>query len=375
MRKLFGLLILCLSVILGGCTTDPIDPVATDPTHIYEEVREDFLIDAEVITFPGDGSVTIYEATPGLLTKSQVVDFLAANGDHVTEWKELDPEYDIGYACTTAYGGGFSSSTSSTGLFPGGLFYSTSMDDRWSNCHIYPGQQFYNGNEAFSFAHLFTKPIDFDFATAQEAEAKVRDMLAILGLNDLTLNRILYIDHEILANEVTPILRTEEWQSMDKSGFIPTYDDWSVTDDGYIFEFVLNLNGVPMFSEYLSLDTVNYIGDTIQVWYQASGIVKLTADGSLWNIGKPVEQSTNRISAQNALQIARIRLENNKVSTNTAIQKISAEYFYELDGERFVMRPVWVVYAKVTNTYVAFNHEYISSNCIIIDAITGDELY
>ena len=81
MRKMLGLMIVCLGVVLAGCASNSIDPVTTDPTHFYEEVREDFLIDAEVISFPGGGTVTVYEATPRTLTQEQINNFLAANGD------------------------------------------------------------------------------------------------------------------------------------------------------------------------------------------------------------------------------------------------------------------------------------------------------
>lgn len=369
MRKLFGLLILCLTVMLGGCGMDPIDPVATDPTHIYEEVREDFLIDAEVISFPGNGSVTVYEATPRLLTRDQVIDFLAANGDCATEWLEHDPEYADGYICNTALGGKFWGGTSPTGLFPGDLSYNTSQDDRWGNCSIYSSQAHYDDNAEYVFADLFMEPKDFAFASANEADAKVRDMLAILGLNDLILNRTLYIDHETLANEVTPVLRTEEWQSAQKTGYHPTYDDWSETDDGYIFEYYLCVDNVPLFSRYVDMSTLAYQGDTIRVWYQASGIVKLEALASLWNIGEQVTATAEHISAEEALSIARIRLENTKTYANTTVYKLSSEYFYIMDKDCFLMRPVWVVYAKATSTYGFDSTEYI-----VIDAITGDEI-
>ena len=97
-----------LTVMLGGCATDSIDPVATNTTHISEEVREDFLIDAEVISFPGNGSVTIYEATPPKLTEKQINSFLATNGDSVKEWTNLlNFDRYLGYTADTALGGFF----------------------------------------------------------------------------------------------------------------------------------------------------------------------------------------------------------------------------------------------------------------------------
>ena len=56
MRKLCEFLILCSVIMLGGRTADPVVQIAIAPTQFYKEVREDFLIDAEVISFPGDGA-------------------------------------------------------------------------------------------------------------------------------------------------------------------------------------------------------------------------------------------------------------------------------------------------------------------------------
>ena len=373
MSKKFGLVALCLIVTLVGCgekTMDTVTEPPTDPVHFYEEVREDFLIDAEVIGFPSDNSLTVYEATPRVITEGQILNFLTANGDNITEWEEHDSEYFIGHRGKTALEGRFWAGTDTSGLYPGDVSYQNSMNERWSECHLYYGEQYYNNNESFYFAHLFTEPQDFAFATAQEAEAKVRDMLSILGLNDLILSRTFYIDHEILADEVTPILQTEEWQSRDKRGYIPTFDDWSEADDGYIFEYRLCVDSIPIFAYNTDLGTLLHHGDTIYVWYQASGIISLAANASLWDIGAPAEIAANHISGAEALSIARVRLENTKSYTKTTVYKISAEYFYVLDGSRFLMRPVWVVYANATTA----NH-FTSTQYVIIDAITGDEIF
>ena len=372
MRKLLALLVLSLAIVLGGCTNDTTEPTVTDPTHIYEEVREDFLIDAEVSSFTGDGTVTIYEATPRLLTENQISDFLAANGDSVSEWTNTyDPERITGYTGITALNGKFWHGVYTVGLYPSSLSYYNAQNERWGNCHIYGGQQHYDNNAHYVFAHLFTEPKDFDFATAQEAEAKIRNMLSILGLDDLILNRILYIDHEILANEVTPILQTEEWQSGDKSGFVPTYDDWSEADDGYIFEFFVGVDGCPLLYQSPMTDTLPYHGASVRVWYQASGIVDLVVDGSPWTVGNSVETMAHCIPATEALATARVRLENTRSYTNTIIDKISGQYMYVIAGDRFLLRPVWVIYAKSTSIFYT---EKSFSQYVIIDAITGDEL-
>lgn len=370
MRKMLGLMIVCLGVVLAGCASNSIDPVTTDPTHFYEEVREDFLIDAEVISFPGGGTVTVYEATPRTLTQEQINNFLAANGDAITEWTNLlDPNHYYGYTANTSRNGFFRHSVSNSIMQPGSMDYSNSAFNRWCNANIYFGQAHFDGNAQYAFAHLFMEPKDFIFATAQEALGEVQNQLAILGFDNLLYHRTLYIDHDILANKVTPALKTGEWQALTVDG-IPTYDDWSEADDGYIFEFLTGVDGIPLSYWTFINDTYNYNADTVQVWYQPSGIVYLSAAFSLWDLGDPVESISQLVSATEALSVARIKLENTKIYTNTVINKVSGEYIYVSNDDRFSLRPAWVIYAS----YQDISTGITTQKCVVIDAVTGDEL-
>ena len=91
------------------------------------------------------------------------------------------------------------------------------------------------------------------------------EQLSILGFANLMHCRTLFIDHEILANEVTPILQTNEWQALSIDG-IPTYDDWSKADDGYIFEFFTGVDGIPLVYQSFLNDTYAYNAGTVVVW-------------------------------------------------------------------------------------------------------------
>ena len=370
MRKLLGLLALSLALALCGCASDTEEPTVTDPTHIYEEVREDFLIDAEVVSFPGDGSVTIYEATPRKLTEEQISNFLSANGDAVTEWTNTyDPNRYFGYTADTALRGFVGHAVSKSRVYPGSFNYYNHSFVRWRDAQIYASQQHYDDSAQYAFAHLFMEPKDFTFDTAGEAEKKVRELLSLLGFDNLILHRTLYIDHEILADEVTPALRTDEWQSSTLEG-IPTYDDWSADDDGYIFEYFTGVNSIPLFYRDVMGDITTYHGSAVQVWYQSSGIVFLYAISSLWDLGSPVETMSQLILASEALDIAQIKLENTKVYTDTIIDKISGEYIYVPSGDKLLLKPVWVVYANSTSTFTGIT----TRKCVVIDAVTGDEL-
>lgn len=368
---LFGL-VLCLAGGILSCSSEP-DPsggeAVTDPTHFYEEVREDFLIDADVVAFPGSDTPKVYEGIRLSLTKDQITDFLNANGDPLVEWtSRLDPERATGYTGTTEKDGTFTYCVSNSGLYPSLFEYENSLNEWWGNYHIYAGQQYYDTSSKWVFAHMFMEPKDFDFATAQEAEAAVLELLSGFGLNDLVLNRTLYIDHEILA-EITPILQQPEWQPL-KGGTNPTKDDWTAADDGYIFEFFPAIDGIPMSYLDILTDTLAYQGSSILVEYQQSGIICLNADG-LWAKGDVVEAPEQSISATEALSLARVKLENLRSYDSGTITKVSGEYMYFLDGDRFLLRPVWVVYAAYTLDYLP---DSSSLEYVIIDAITGEEI-
>lgn len=370
MRKLLCLLVLSLAIVLGGCTNDTAEPTVTDPTHIYDEVREDFRIDADVVSFPGDGFVTIYEATPRKLTQEQINDFLSSNGDAVVEWTNLlNPDRYFGYTADTLLNGFFRHSVSKSNMEPGNMDYRNPRFERWDNAQIYFGQEHSDNSAQYSFGHLFTEPRDFNFATASEAMEAVLQQLSDLGFVNLIHHRTLYVDHDVLANTVTPKLRTDEWQSLFPEGLV-TYDDWSEADDGYIFEFFTGVDEIPLAYHSFINDTYFYNGSSVLVWYQSSGIIYLNAPTSLWSLGDPVETVSRLIPATEALSIARIKLENTKVYTNTTINKISGEYIYTPDGDNFQLRPVWVVYATTESTITGAT----TTNRVVIDAITGDEL-
>ena len=57
----------------------------TDPTHFYEEVQEDLLIDAEVKGTASGAKPKVYLGEMKVFTKEEIDDFLAWNGDAVSE--------------------------------------------------------------------------------------------------------------------------------------------------------------------------------------------------------------------------------------------------------------------------------------------------
>lgn len=373
LRRIFALLLaVCLAAGFCGCSRDPAPPganTATDPTRFYEEVRDDFLIDAEVAGFPAGSVPKVYQGIIRSFPEEQINAFLAANQDAAVGWNSREDVLTRYNEASTARGGSFYA-TEGIGagkMFPEIFAYSLPQSDWWSRYYIYAGQNHYDTSSRFVFAHMFTEPRDFGFATAREAEERVRDAVSKLGFNDLRLNRTLYIDHEILS-QITPILKQPEWQPL-KGGANITKEDWTEADDGYIFEFFPAIDGVPMVYPTLFFDTYTYCGASILAWYQENGIVYLLINSC--PMPEAVAEEPERIlPAAQALSTARQKLGSILTHKNTVISKVSAEYFYVHDGSQFLLRPVWVVYAKYTDTQLP---EYPARTYIIIDAITGQE--
>ena len=105
----------------GSGTSDPsaqqVEAAATDPTHIYEEVGENFLIDAE-ISGPPEGVVPkVYRGHYKSFSKEEEIDaFLEQVGDSVSEIRGDGIEgkdYCYFGACTS--GGSFSTRANADG--------------------------------------------------------------------------------------------------------------------------------------------------------------------------------------------------------------------------------------------------------------------
>lgn len=369
---LFGLA-LCLAGGILGCSSEP-DPsggeAVTDPTHFYEEVREDFLIDADVLGFPEDGTPKIYEGSIKAFAKDQIRDFLIAIGDPAVTLEDFYTDFSKGFNGTTSTGGTFSHSTSSRINTTWDFSYENPESEWYDEYPIYLGQADYESQAQGRLAHMFMKPQDFSFASAEEAEQDIRNCLSILGLDNLLLNRILYLDHKTMKEAGDLLQGDEQWLDMKTGKYPALKEEWTESDDGYMFEFFYGVNGSPMLHNFLSTDTFHYKGGSVIVWYKASGIVSFSISNP-WDCGEVVDDPDHIVSASEALSIARVKLENTLTNSNTVIDKVSLEYMYVPDNDRYLLQPVWVVYAEYTPSLLpdVVNREYI-----IIDAITGEEI-
>ncbi len=352
---------------LMACSSDPVGTQVEDPKHFYEQVSENFLIDAEVSSFPNDSIPKIYLGDCTRFTDSEISSLVLSLNTTLVQWNTLDIPLTEAYEGYCANEGYIYVENDSSGLYPNYLSYSHPLSEWWGNYHIYGGQSHYDNNSDSVFADRFTESVDFAFATAEESENCVRKTLSSLGFDDLFLNRTLYVDDCILTDN-SSILQEPEWQPI-KGGSNPIKEDWSESDDGYIFEFFLSVDGTPMFYGNISKETYSYLGSSIIVWYQSSGIVQMTVS---WPVlpTSVVEEPTQMISASEALSYAKTKLSSILTHKNTVVSNVSAEYIYVHDDDQFLLRPVWIIYSTYEDTSLP---DYTYREYIIIDAITGYE--
>ena len=227
----------------GSGTSDPsaqqVEAAATDPTHIYEEVGGNFLIDAE-ISGPPEGVVPkVYRGHYKSFSKEEVDAFLEQVGDSVAEIRSDGIEgkdYCYSGACTS--GGSFSTCANADGTTMTSDFSYNRRKNKIYEYPIYINQDDYNDSKEIRLAYLFEEPTDMACGTAAEAEEAIRMALSALGLSDIVLNRTLYISHDRMA-QADELMQTEEWSGSVKGGEISQFqgNDWSEADDCYMFEF------------------------------------------------------------------------------------------------------------------------------------------
>lgn len=387
--KTLGALALALLLALPGCQRTPADSTApqqttapasglaetvpTDPNHVYEQVQENLLIDAEIIAPPEGSTPKVYVGEMKTFTKEEIDAFLAWNGDGIAEVTRDDTQDQSHvYAGNCQSGSTFALEYSLNNLYPPIFSYvNYNLNERYMDYPIYSTQTSYETNTRHYITDLFVDPEDLSFATAEEAEAQVREGLATLNLGELKLNRTLYINHDRMA-QAGEMLQGDEWASEVKGNTVtyPQWDDWDEGDDCYMFEFFSAADGIPMTYRFWDSGTVSYCPNSIVVWYTGDGIIDLQVTYP-WRFDQVAEAPESIISAREALAVAKAKYTNIISSQNRIIESVNLAYVYRQDGDGWLLRPVWEVKIrlKATDTVPFDTFQYVG-----VDAITGEEL-
>ena len=229
----------------GSGTSDPsaqqVEAAATDPTHIYEEVGENFLIDAEISGPRRSGSQGLSGGIIRASPRRRLMHSWNRWGTVCPRFEAMESrgkDYCYFGACTS--GGSFSTRANADGTTTTSDFSYNRRKNKIDEYPIYINQDDYDDNKEIRLAYLFEEPTDMACGTAAEAEEAIRMALSALGLSDIVLNRTLYISHDRMA-QADELMQTEEWSGSVKGGrdFPVSGNDWSEADDCYMFEFFL----------------------------------------------------------------------------------------------------------------------------------------
>lgn len=350
------------------------EAVSMDPTHIFEEVKEDFLIDAEISGPPAGIVPKVYRGHYKGFSKEEVNAFLKQVGDGVAEVDSDGIEgKDYYYSGVCTGGGYFFSKRNADGSTTTSEFSYSKNKNKVDGYPIYINQNDYNIDRKSRLAFLFEEPVDLACGTAEEAEENIRAALSTLGISDVVLNRTLYISHDRME-QADELMQTEEWNSAGKKGMDTQFQakNWTEADDCYMFEFFCAVDGIPLSYQFWKRDTTTYCGNNILVWYDASGIFSLQVDYP-WVADEVVQEPEAVISAEEALKVVQNKIGNVITNQNHELQNLTLRYLYRQDGDSWLLIPVWEAVIHQTPKDA---DSWMVDGCtyVIVDAITGKEI-
>jgi hypothetical protein len=236
---------------------------------------------------------------------------------------------------------------------------------------IYYGEENYQTNSQYTIGWMFEEEKDFSFASASQAEHTVREALACLGLSEVTLIRTLYLDHTIMEKAGKLLSTAERYapigESVPNNGF-PIKEDWSESDDGYMFSFAISVQGTPLSYRSFPTDTSVYCGCEIIVWFTKDGIVFLTVT-TPWVVEASSSTDMNVVSPQSAIETTKKKLENVLTYQDFEIESVYLEYQYIQVQNTWKLTPVWVV----TFSYDVLHMDSRSYGTVYFDALSGEE--
>ncbi|HIT33736.1 MAG TPA: hypothetical protein IAC31_03800 [Candidatus Faecousia intestinigallinarum] len=366
-KRGFCVLLAVLFALLAGCQgeTQGMD-VASG--HVYEEVSENLIIDADVIA-PEDGvHPKVYSGYQPVFTREQLEAFAEALGQKVASVDEGRDWVDAPYINITCESGAALGYNYMEGYPYGNLGFSdwTAMEPYY-DYPIYSSLDDYWRNGHWRLSDLFFEPAELHFGTAAEAAADIRRIFATLGL-DLALRETLYLSKDRLA-EMHGALET--LPNPTRPGeTLPLPQEWTEEDECYIFEFACAVDGFPMSMASWTGETYVHHASSLVVWYNAHGIFEFGYMG-FWIPEEVLEEPTETVSAGEALAKAKEKLRNLLDGQKREVFQVNLEYDYIPDGDGWKLYPVWNIYVREKSNWVT--GAYTVTN-VLYDAVTGDEV-
>ena len=383
-------LVLASLLTLTACKTEPPSGTETtsttqesvpdlsgdvnNPGHYYEKINDQISIDTQIMG-PSEGvTPKVYVANLPEMDIPIMETLLKALGDDVGEIRADEYEDDSHTVIMSTKSGGYADlmTISIDSNFPGwNMTYKTSEYVWYSNAYIDYGPVLRNEVPEVDNTELYTEPKEFSFATPQEAEEEVRELLKSIGIENIQRSEIFYLDHKIMAEAEKS---DAAYDRMTKGGSEEAVykEEWTEADDAYAMRFDLLQDGITTLPYNFTRTTRTYANTTVDVIYNKNGIVRLYICMP-WLFEEEVETPTHLVTANEVLNIAQEKLGKSKPPYERIVDDISMRYYYVQDKDRWLLRPCWLV--MILNKDKPTGGEMVISDhsVILIDAITGEE--
>lgn len=381
-RRYFAILgFTTIVLLISGCGQKNKQKVESQQNskHIYEEVREDILIDADVICPEGDFVPKVYVGkTPGF-TKEQVEEFLTACNDSVVSVDvDLTDETATYYHTRTKKGYTQQLAVVKNPDYLESIFayFNFSKTEYYDNLFIGNTRDkvMENADAVPNIEELYREPKDFSFATAAEAEAEIRKLLELLGIKEIVLEETLYLDHAIMEKyeRENMELIQEMVPQMSEKDYVPK-KSWTEADDCYHFLFASSVDGVSTISSTMENETLMLFPSNIVVEYNKDGIIYLSA-AYPWEKTEVAETPEGIVSASAAMKVVREKLNGMYLGNDVVVEQIALRYCPVQDKDRWLLKPVWesVVIEKDVKQWAGGVSD--EGFYVWVDAVTGEEM-
>lgn len=374
--------LLSLALLMVGCGTETPGPDSTegqsaldstDPTHFYEELAENITIDAVV-----DGRIpgqipAVHEGTIPPLNREVVDRFLAGIGDSVVQVIDEESTGKRWLLNARTELGGYVSTlinTSTTAITGSTFTYSSAEEQKYSVPINYNDPHWRELNLDLDNSEVYMEPRSISFATVEEADAQVRDCLALLGVHNVELEEILYLDHQTLAEQEQLLMSSSKEAQM---GTNLELNEWTEADDAYHLYYEVGHEGIHMIPSMIDEKRPQpYTTTSIRVICNRNGIVWLCVE-TPWIFGEQVEVGETLLTAQEAMEKTKEILLLAPAPYEQIVNRISLRYYYQQDGDRHILRPCWVASVLGLNVEEFAGYEKNEYSYIILDAYTGQE--
>lgn len=347
-------------------------PSQTKTIHVEKTLEENLRVDLD-LTIPGsDDDPGTYLAEMPPIDQDSINRFLEAQGDSVTEVtgeSTFDGVY--GYNANTKLGEIHWSRRSRENIRP----YNTMSYCRKTEASVYPHYlqtlQYHDDDDS-SFLSRFPEK-DLPFMTLAQAEQKAIDALALLGIHDVVFARELCLDHE----GMTAYVQSLGSRINDKEG--GTSEDFSGVTfgeevDAYTFTMIFEKDGVRTTRVHFVNTTLQYDGTEIRMTITADGIVDFIMNFP-YNFGARLATEATRADPEAILAVVEAGAMDTLSPHERVIESMQLEYLHWQDGDRWILKPVWVVRTRTIDALTFYNGEKGDTVFFqMFDFATGEEI-